>query len=391
MKKFRIFFPLVALILLAACNNDPKMMILANPVAPVLSTPSHSTTAYIKDSLAYILNMDSTGLADTFMGTSANYGVGTTVTYSLQIDKTGDNFANAQTITTATKDTFAVSVLQLYTVVTNATLNATVGVQTSFDVRVKTTIGTSLQPTYTNVLTLMIDPLPALKPFSMVPTINLWYIIGLGDGTWTYSAAGIGVSMFPLSLVSSNAYDNSGDGTFTYTGYFQHIHGFKIVSGKASDMGTWSVQWGSSDGVLTPEFEIGSSQNFTVPADGYYTITLNSIANTLSIVPTITASIPATSYATMDLSGDWNAWSGTANPMSGFGTTNNHQWYATVTLPASSAPGIKFNYNSWANSWGSVSFPYGFGISNGSNIPYTSGTYTVCFNDIDDCYYFIKQ
>jgi hypothetical protein len=385
MKKFRIFFPLMALILLAACNNDPKMMILANPVAPVLSTPSHATTAYNKDSLAYVLNMDSTGLVDTFIGTPANYGVGTTVTYSLQIDKTGDNFANAQTITTATKDTFPVTVLQLYTVVTNATLNAIVGVQTSFDVRVMTTIGTALQPTYSNVLTLMIDPLPALKPFSMVPTINLWYIIGLGDGNWSYSAAGIGVSMFPLSMVSGNAYDNSGDGTFMYTGYFQHAKGFKIVRGEASDMGKWAVQWGSSDGVLTPEFEISSSSNFTVPTDGYYTITLNSIANTLSIVPTLTASIPTTSYPAMNLPGDWNGWG--SNPMTAFGTTNNHQWYATATM--STTGGFKFNNGgTW---WGGTNFPFGIGSTSGGNIPFTAGTFTVCFNDIDGCYYFIKQ
>jgi hypothetical protein len=233
----------------------------------------------------------------------------------------------------------------------------------------------------------MIDPLPALKPYSMISSINLWYIIGLGDGKWSYSNAGIGVSMFPLSLVSGNAYDNAGDGTFTYTGYFQHSDstGFKIVSGKASDMGTWSVQWGSSDGVLTPEFEIGSSSNFTVPTDGYYTITLNSIANTLSIVPTITASIPTTSYPAMNLPGDWNAWG--SNPMSAFGTTNNHQWYATATMSA----GGGFKFNNGGTWWGGTEFPFGIGSTSGGNIPYTAGTYTVCFNDIDGCYYFIKQ
>ncbi len=151
-------------------------------------------------------------------------------------------------------------------------------------------------------------------------------------------------------------------------------------------MGTWTVQWGSSDGGLTPVFESSSSQNFFVPSDGYYTITLNSISNTLSIVAT---TAPTKSYTPMALSGDFNSWNSTANPMSAFLATNNHQWYATVTI--STAGGIKFNNDNWANSWGNTTFPTGLGTNGGSNIPITAGTYIALFNDIDDCYYFIKQ
>lgn len=377
---------MLAGLLMVACADDAKLMITANPAAPVLNSPSMATTAYNKDSAAYVLSMDSTGIAETFTGTDANYAVNTPVTYSLQIDKTGNNFANAQIITNSTKDTLAVTVVQLYNLITNPTgLNATVGIKTSFDVRIMTTIGANLQTLYSNVKTIKINPLPSLKPFTMV-TPNLWYIIGLGDGGWHYDAAHIGVSMFPLSVVSGNAYSSAGDGTFTYTGYFQAANGFKIVSGKASDMGTWTVQWGSSDGKLTPVFENGSSQNFFVPADGYYTITLNSIANTMSIVAT---TAPANSYAPMAMSGDFNGWSSTANPASAFLATNNHQWYATVTITA--AGGIKFNSNGWANSWGDTTFPVGIGTNNGPNIPIVAGTYTALFNDIDDCYYFIKH
>lgn len=233
-------------------------------------------------------------------------------------------------------------------------------------------------------------PLP-MKAFNLV-TPNLWYIIGLGDGNWSYSAAGIGVSMFPLSIIKGNAYSSAGDGTFIFTGYFLASKTFKIVSGKSSNMGTWNVQWGNSgsDGIDSPVFSNSSSKNLKVPSDGYYKITLNSIANTLSIVAT---TAPTTSYSLMALSGDVNGWSSTANPMSAFIPANlpanNHQWYATVTITA--AGGIKFNNNGWANSWGDTTFPNGFGINNGPNIPIVAGTYTALFNDIDDCYYFIKH
>lgn len=221
----------------------------------------------------------------------------------------------------------------------------------------------------------------AVNPFNAV-TPRPWFIIGLGDGNWNYSVAGIGVSIFPLSLVTGNVYNIDGDGAFTYTGYFKHANGFKVVNNTYN----WSnPTWGSSDGAIAPVLS-SSSGNFVVPTDGYYTITLNSISNTLSIVPT---TAPATNYANMAMSGDFNGWSATANPATAFFTANNHQWYATVTITA--AGGIKFNNNSWANSWGSNDFPNGFGVNNGPNIPITPGTYTVTFNDIDDCYYFIKH
>jgi hypothetical protein len=207
-----------------------------------------------------------------------------------------------------------------------------------------------------------------------------YYIIGLGDGTWNNSVAGIGVSIFPLSIVPGNVYHSDGSGEYSFTGYFLASNGFKLIR----DIGSWSEQWGMSGSVYA--HNDSGSGNITVPTDGYYTIDLNSINNTLTIVP---ATAPTTNYTDMALSGDLNGWSATANPMSGFFTTNNHQWYATVTITSSG--GIKFNNNNWANSWGATAFPNGFGTNGGPNIPITAGTYTVLFNDIDDCYYFIKQ
>ena len=386
MKNLKIFITLFLGLLLAACADDAKLMITANPAAPVLNSPGLKTTAYKADSAAYILSMDSTGLAETFTGTPAKYGVNTMVTYSLQIDKTGNNFANAQILTNSTSDTLAVTVIQLYTLLTNPTgINAPVGVKSSFDIRIMATIGANLKTLYSNTKTIKVNPLPSLKPYTLV-TPNLWYIIGLGDGNWTYSAAGVGASMFPLSLVTGKAYSSAGDGTFTYTGYFQSTKGFKIVSGKASDMGSWAVQWGSSDGKLAPVFKSSSSSNFTVPSDGYYLITLNSISNTLTIVPT---TAPTSTYAVMAMSGDFNGWSATLNPCTAFGATNNHQWFATVTITG--AGGIKFNNNNWANSWGDTTFPNGFGTNNGPNIPITAGTYTALFNDVNNSYIFVKH
>lgn len=224
-------------------------------------------------------------------------------------------------------------------------------------------------------------PIP-LKAFTAV-TPNLWYIIGLGDGKWNYSTDGIGASIFPLSVISGNAYSDAGDGTFTYTGYFKAANGFKIVSGKASDMGTWAVQWGSSDGHLTPVFKDAGSKNFFVPTDGYYTITLNSITNVLTIIP---ATVTPTTYATIGLIGAFNGWGGDV-VMTPSQTSNNHTWYTTQTFATDG--GCKFRADgAWTTSWGGDTFPIGM---SGGDIPAKAGTYKVLFNDIDGCFYFIKQ
>ena len=387
MKNLKIFISLLTGLLLVACADDAKLMISASPTAPVLNAPSQKTTAYKTDSASYVLNMDSTGIAETFTGTAADFSVTTTVTYSLQIDKVGNNFANAQTITSATKDTLAVSVLQLYNIVTNPTgINSPVGVKLSYDVRVMATIGTGLQKLFSNVRTIKIKALASLKPYTLVTPVP-YFIVGLGDGNWTNSPAGLGKSLIPLSVVPGNVYSSAGAGTFTYTGYFLKANGFKLIRDYKTS--SWSESWGMTAGALVHN----GGDNITVAADGYYTVSLNSITNTLTIVP---ASAPTKSYASMGMIGEFNSW-GTDVAMSPAFTANNHVWYTTYTFTSDFTPpvgsgGMKFRANGgWTDNWGAGTFPVGIGTNGGTNIPHLKGTYVVIFNDVDGSFNFIKQ
>lgn len=391
MKNIKIFLSIMAGVLLVACSNDEKLMISANPAAPVLAAPGQKTTAYRADSAAYVLSMDSTGTAETFICTPANYGVNITTNYALEIDKAGNNFANAQVLTSGTSDTLAVSVTQLYNMITDTTkFKVPIGVKSSFEIRVQSTIGASKQPLYSNTRTIVINPLASLKPFYMVTPVP-YFIVGLGDGTWNNSPAGLGVSLIPLSVIPGNTYSSAGAGTFTYTGYFKKANGFKLIRDYATS--SWNEQWGSSDGGLTPVHNSGSSQNFFVPSDGYYTITLNSIANTMSIVP---ATAPAKSFNTIGLIGEFNGWASDV-AMSPTLSANNHIWYTTYTFTTNFTPpvgsgGMKFRANNdWGNNWGDGHFPIGLGVNGGTNVPFLQGTYVVIMNDIDGCYYFIKK
>lgn len=223
------------------------------------------------------------------------------------------------------------------------------------------------------VLKFSATPIP-LKVFSAV-TLRPWYIVGVG-GNWTNSIAGLGSSLIPLSVVTGSNYNDTGDGKYTYTGYFKTTDGFKILR----NIGDWNNDiWGMTGSTYVRN----SGGNISLTADGYYTINLNSITNTLTIVP---ATAPTASYTTIGLIGGFNSWGGDVI-MTPTLTSNNHIWYTTQTFATDG--GCKFRANgAWTTSWGGDSFPVGM---SGGDIPAKAGTYTVLFNDIDGCFYFIKQ
>ena len=221
----------------------------------------------------------------------------------------------------------------------------------------------------------------AVNPFNAV-TPRPWYLVGaaIGNGSWNNSTSGLGAALFPLSVITGNVYNVAGDGTFVYTGYLTSGQGFKLIR----DVGGWTEQWGMTG----TTYIHNGGDNITVATSGYYTITLNSITNTLTIVP---ASAPTASYTSMGLIGDATVGGWGADVIMTPGqATNNHIWYTTTTLTAG---GCKFRANGgWTDNWGSTDFPVGLGVNgNSSNYPAKAGTYTVIFNDIDGCYYFIKQ
>ena len=216
----------------------------------------------------------------------------------------------------------------------------------------------------------------AMKPYSEV-TVKPYYIIGLGDGAWNNSVAGLGVSIFPMDVVSGFVYNDQGNGIFSYTGYFEAGKGFKLIR----DLGNWDEQWGAKDGVYV--HNDGGSSDIKLATSGYYTINLNSVNHTLSIEP---ASAPANTFTKIGLIGGFNGWSGDEE----LKKYNNHSWYGEVTFDKDEEG--KFRANSdWGTSWGATTFPVGVGVQNGANIPLKAGKYMVMFNDISGNFYFYKK
>lgn len=242
----------------------------------------------------------------------------------------------------------------------------------------------TVKPVYSNVIKLNILPyfMEDLVSYDKAKKIVPWYVIGLGDGAWKNEVAGLGASVFPMSVASGNWFDSEGNGKFIFTNYLKADQGFKLIR----DLGSWSTQWGNGggDGINNPVLNDGGSGNFKVPEDGYYNVTLNSITNEVKIEK---AEITPDQYESMGLIGAMTDWASDI-VMQAFQSDNNHLWYVEYTFDADAE--CKFRANGkWGSDWGGLTFPMGFSAKD--NIKATAGTYLVMFNDIDGFYYFYKK
>ena len=222
------------------------------------------------------------------------------------------------------------------------------------------------------------DEFPVTVVLAPATMPDLWYLVGscIGDGSWGNEAANVGTALIPMY---TEAEDFS---VLTYAGYFPAGQGFKLIH----KPGSWDEQWGMTNGV--PVKNDGNSGNIEVPADGYYLITFDMTAGTLTIAPYEGA---VKAFTSMGMPGDYQGWDTGGTLMTPMNqVTENHDWIMkNVTYENTE---LKFAGNGgWGDNWGSTEFPVGTGVQNGANIPVEAGTYTVVFNDILGKYYFIQQ
>ncbi|MCE5330805.1 MAG: SusE domain-containing protein [Bacteroidales bacterium] len=395
-----IIFSLLCIIGFTSCEEDPITKI--NPKAEdgtlsfKLNETSYSEWTYVLEDANAEKDMDSLTCVQ------PDYGFTAAVTYTTQVcfdpvfaDGTYESLAttvNGEKVGINTKQ-MDKAIIALY----GGKLPEPV-VEKEVYIRLKAFVSNAthsaltdslmVKPLYSNAIKLNILPyvLPLFPYIEVTP--RLWFIVGLGDGAWTNSVDGLGKSLIPLDISEGKKYNMSGDGEFTYTGYFQASRSFKLI--RDYKTGSWSESWGMTGS----NYVHNGGDNISVPSDGYYTVTLNSIDNTLTIEP---ATITPTVYTTIGLIGGFNDWGGD-EVLLPTETTNNHVWYKTYTFAAESQCKLRANAD-WGTNWGTPSSEdgnplysnMGIGVNGGKNMIETAGTYTIIFNDISGCYYFIKK
>lgn len=219
--------------------------------------------------------------------------------------------------------------------------------------------------------------------------MDMWYLIGtnVGSSQWENDGeSSVGTGLIPLFPVGE--FNSQGRGLLTYTGYFGATDIFFLLH----TPGNWLDGWGldrngnyarGSVGDVVSPFEMGNS--------GYYTITLDTRTDALSITPFDGSS--AGVYGAMIIVGshcDWNVSNQEYNMEDLNPNKENHDWlFKNFTVTGDGV--LKFAAdNNWNFNWGIDQFPWGRGTLNGMNVPVTKGTYDVYFNDITGDFNFIS-
>lgn len=188
--------------------------------------------------------------------------------------------------------------------------------------------------------------------------------------------------------------DVGNENLYTYTGYFNKGGGgfddgrFKILE----ERGQWQPQWGTaanegSDDIVesgdiagNPGTQDNDPGRFGVPANGYYTFTINFSSNTYTTAPYDASG--AVDYTSLTLQG--SAGADTEFTKSAF---DSHLWYInSINLQSGD---LQFMTNTGATWGGSTSFS-GVATEDGGPIPViVQDDYEVWFNDLTGDYIMI--
>lgn len=315
-----LFMALLAVVGLVACETDLERAQLNESAVPVV-TVSSQNVVLTRD------KADADALTVSF--SKPDYGFNAAASYTIQMDKKGANFANAQTVALGNGLTRTFKASELNGLLIK--LGLTPGTAADVDLRVISALGA------TTSLTSAVSTLKVTPYLERLDLSTNWGVVG---------------------SATANGWDGPDQPFYKSTANASELVAYVTLKGgdiKFRQDNKWDVNLGGSNGTLTQ-----GGANITVKA-GTYRITFNPTANTYKIEP----------YS-WGIVGDAtaNGWNGPDQPLTYDPTTD--QWKATVTLKAGQ---IKFRQN---NAW-DVNYGGSAGklVQAGDNITVTAGTYVI--------------
>lgn len=316
-------------------------------------------------------------------------GDGTTVpaapvTYTLQIDNAGNEFAAAKILTVTSTLEAKIYTKDLNAFMTDS-LGAGPGEKREVELRLLINYGqnTAGMLYSANLLRL------AITPFSYSDPLQQVYIIGDMNGWNNLNTTG----MFPMFK------DNSSNSNYTYTyvGYLPAGCFYKFLP--TESLGSYKAYCRKEDGVLEyVDTDGGALYNETA---GYKSITINLKDLTYSVADYDASG--ATDWTMLGFIGEFCGWDNEPL-MTRFSATNRHIWTLNLTLPPLSGGNthpVKFRAErSWGSRWAAAdpeASPYGktiflTGSEYDPNIVIRQGgDYRIFFNDLTGQYIFALQ
>lgn len=348
MKTLKISILAMLAIFAVSCNTDD---VEGRPVvtgidAPVLSAPEEGNV--------YILNPESMDvLAERFLWSDANFGLGIIPNYDVEIDNAGENFDTPIVVgATAGTNQFAASHSVLNTAL--LALGATPYETANFEVRIKAHVGASVL--YSNPVEMIITPYTTETP-------KLW----IPGGFQSASGYGDNFSHATAPQLKALAYGNT-----TYEGYVYIANAITSVDNgfKFSTQANWD---GTNYGSGAAANLISPTGGNIIANAGYYRVKVDTDPTVLGY------SLTETNWGVIGNAtpGGWD----NSTPMTYNPTTK--KWTVTVALTPQTAPdnGWKFRANNaWDINMGDAVLNSTDGVlaEGGKNIGVTvAGTYKI--------------
>ncbi len=394
MNKFNyILAGIMGMALLTGCQDEPKVTI--NPAAEqeggltfILNEPALSNETYV------LRPEDDTNVMETLtVREQPNYGFTAAPTYHAQLSFE-EQFAEGTFVELGSAGT--AQKVGLVTLEVNDAIKALYELKgeqlapnpeaVQIYVRLRahlsdaTATATGTTPTikdaYSNAIVLNVQPYYLLLSGKPMP----WYIIGsmTPNGGWNTTDQ---TTVIPFSFSKDEFYTAEGNGVFTYTGWFSAADQYKFIGSTGST--AWNNQVGMKDGELTFE-----GDNISVPADGYYTYTLNTDKKTCTVAAYEEA--VKEPLANVAIVGDFEGWGTTPVYMQPMLPTNNHVWSGRIVLENKAELKLRAN-DGWDINWGGTFPEEGCGVigeAGGANFIVPAGEYIITLNDLDNCIYF---
>lgn len=320
MKKINQILSLVLLFAAFSCTTEEFEPVIKYGDTPVLtSTP---------DGGSYLLTEEEAGeTLFSLSWTEADFGFQAAVNYTVELDKSGSDFANPTEIVTSTNLTYNLTVSKLNELLTMMEVPS--GVQSAMEIRVKASVNDNADPLISEVMDFVVIPYSV-----KLPPIYL-----LGDATdpgWD------NVNALPAPYMSPGLY---GITAHLKAGlYLKFIH----------TLSQWAPQWGTdasgtnTEGnlVYRPTETVADPSGIPSPAvEGDYRIEANIQDLTYVIYP-----IPNVVYLVGGATSiGWTPTNGLAFTKDGIGK------YSLVTDLSTGNGGIKImagNDGAWAPQWG---------------------------------------
>lgn len=308
MKKLRLItFILAGLLVMVSCEDSvgPVINDDTSMEAPVVSSTAHGSSIMLTSD-----NADSEAMSMSW--SPANIGVSVEATYIVQMDTTGNNFADAIELATGTDTSFSITVADLNSKLLAAEYAPDETV--TMDFRVVADINSDIQ-------TMNSDPISVtLTPYNVVIDYPMIYVPGEYQG-WSPGADN--------GRLYSYNFDNVYEGILRLTD--DNADG--NVEFKVAPAPNWDNSWGGTltdgSGTLDP-----SGGNFSV-TPGTYAFTVDVGALTISIEATddwgiIGNAVPVTGWdsdVNMTYNGQMQVWEWTGDLVAGeFKFRANDDW-----------------------------------------------------------------